>query len=326
VRFASSPAPSQTLAQFGPDLADHLGSAVFRTSAKPVTGGHGFIDGAPAVVLESRGANQLDRPSYQQEWLDIAGVRVSGWLFEKSSRYPSGGQTRLLRLHIARIHAGMALAEAVLAACEDGSLDESSELVLRCLHRVALRLGRRESHGFPQRDLVRQVADGAREHYAGQVDTIVRLQEQLDSAPGNRHLLRLAEHYSGGTLIYYEGDLVAGDKYKITTNGDGNVVTAGKDNQVHVETVTTTTNEPQLTDLIAELMQEVARLSAELGDDATNAEDAANGLSREAAEPQPDAGRMSRRLERLREIAAKLGDAGLKVIDIVSKISQLIPG
>ncbi len=323
VRFSSSGSPPlQPLVHFGSTLSDQLRSAVFRSDIfgeRP--GRHLMTAAAPTVIIESRDATEESVPSFHQEWLSVDGRAVCGWLLTKTD-ISTVGQARFLRLHITRMSTDMALAQLLLAACENGSIDENSDAVQAALSKVAARLGRSESNGYPQAAAVRSIAERAREHYASQVDTLVRLHQQIASSPRNRALGYLAEHFSGGTLEYREGDTVVGDKYETHINGgQGHLVAVGP----HATVTHTNGFPPEVAELVAALVRQVTQLQTELGEDASDAEDTAEGLSREAAKPMPDPDRLKRRLTRLRDIVTTLGPVGATVIDLVGKIMNLLP-
>lgn len=304
------------LANFGPPLAQRLARATVPSGTKPVSARRNLLVGTVAVIVEWRGSEILDRPAFTQEWLTLPYGRVSGWLLRKSRSHPPAGQTRLLRLHITRMHADLALTETVLAACEEGLVDGGGEPVLRCLDRLAARLNKTELHTYDQRDTVRQIAQGAREYYAGKSDTLIRLRDHIDSDPRNRRMRALARNLQGATMV--------------NVNGDGNTVQAGHDQTIEMrDNITGSTvgaTDALLSDLAADLVREVMSLRDRLGDAAPEVEDAAEGLRREAAKDEPNHGGMRGRLTRIAEVVGRLGAAGLKVVDLVGKINALIPG
>lgn len=313
VHLAGGDATPVPLANFGPVLARRLARATVPAVQASRQRQDELVAGPAAVMVEWHGADGPDWVPFRQEWLRLPAARVSGWLLEKSWQHTTGGQTRLLRLHVTRMHADLALTEVVLDACAARLIDETSEPVLRTLDRLAGRLNTSTVHGYEQRDAVRDIARRAREHYARQSDTLIRLREFVESDPEKRRLRYLIEHFTG--------DIVA-EKNVVNTSGTGNIVQVGTN-----QTVTMRDNNAgaSLSGLTAELVRELGSLRAELGEDASDVEDAAEGLRREADKDQPDHGAMRRRLAKIGAVLGKIGDAGGKVIDIIAKITALIP-
>jgi hypothetical protein len=306
------------LANFGPVLARRLAAATVSSGGKARRRGDELIDGTAAVVIEWHGRDTEDRAPFVQEWLTLPYARASGWLLEKSWQHTTGGQTRLLRLHITRLHADLALTDVILDACERKLVDEGSEPVLRSLDRLATRLNKSTLHGYEQRDAVRRIAASAGEHYAQKSDTLIRLRELAESDPEKRRLRYLLEHFGG--------DIVT-QKNVVNSDGDGNIIQVGTNlhNQMRDNIVKSTVG-TSLPDLTAELLREISALRARLGEEAPDVEDAAEGLRKEAEKDRPDHGAMRRRLTKIGAVAKTVGDAGLKVLSIVAKIMELIPG
>jgi hypothetical protein len=307
------------LANFGPLMAQRLARATVPAGTAPAPVRRSLLVGTAAVIVEWRGDTPLDRPAFTQEWLTLPHARVSGWLLQKSTYRPPAGQTRLLRLHITRMHADLALTETILAACEERLIDERSEPVLRCLDRLATRLNKTKLHSYEQRDAVRRIAQRAREHYAGKSDTLIRLREHIDSDPIKRNLRYLAENF-GGSLVLDGGTVV-----NVKVNGTGNVTQVGQDQELKIQGSVVGSPGASLSDLAGELVRELALLRDKLGDAAPDVEDAAEGLRREAEKDEPNHGGMRRRLSTIAEVVGKLGKAGIEVINLIDKIGALIP-
>lgn len=343
------------LLRFGDELAECLLLATTSARRRPVDVPNWWIRaGAPVVVAELTGheAALLDAALSQaaatqhpplaerqpvavsQRWRQLEGARVSTWSLATADwRTPEA--LRELRVHALRCHAEVEALRAVLRLCHRGRLDAATSSSLReFLDQKSSFFLRRQFDRFPHRALLERVLDGIANGYEEELLAVDKLIGALRPGLAGK-LADVSKVLAEASVLSAESVFVVGQGGIVTMNdnsteisgGTVGAVQGGTGNTQYVGGVRQTVSfGTDLTDLVQQLVDTVQQVRTELPDDvAVEGQDLAETVKSEAEKPEPDTGKLSRALGRVKEWAEAVGDAAAPVIKTVAAIAALLP-